>query len=80
MRGVLVKVSVDKQLAESVPDGTFGGARPRRGRGREQQQRRGPDPEAARHWAELGAAVAQIDHENGYGVNVRYRQTRETAA
>ncbi|WP_406459755.1 hypothetical protein OH768_33795 [Streptomyces sp. NBC_01622] len=75
-----MKVSVDKQLAETVPDGTFGGARPRprRGRARE-QQRRGPDPDAARHWAELGAAVASIDHENGYGVNLRYRQTRETA-
>ncbi|MCX4969374.1 hypothetical protein OHA98_41855 [Streptomyces sp. NBC_00654] len=76
-----MKVSVDKQLAETVPDGTFGGARPRprRGRAREQQRRK-PDPDAARHWAELGAAVAEIDHSNGYGVNNRYRQTRETAA
>lgn len=74
-----MKVSVDKQLAETVPDGTFGGARPRRGRGREQQRRR-PDPDAARHLAALAAAVAEIDHANGYGVNLRYRQTRETAA
>ncbi|MFD3714293.1 hypothetical protein [Streptomyces sp. NPDC058677] len=72
-----MKVSVDKQLAETVPDGTFGGARPRRGR---EQQRRGPDPEGARRGAELAAIVAEIDHENGYGVNLRYRQTRETAA
>jgi hypothetical protein len=74
-----VKVSVDKQLAETVPDGTFGGARPRRGRGSE-QQRPGPDPEGPRRGAQLAAIVAEIDRERGYGVNLRYRQTRETAA
>ncbi|MGW7197519.1 hypothetical protein [Streptomyces chryseus] len=62
-------------LAETVPDGTFGGARTRR-----EQQRRGPDPDAARHWAELGAAVAEIDHARGYGVNLRYRRPASPAA
>ncbi|WP_330349736.1 hypothetical protein [Streptomyces sp. NBC_00582] len=62
-------------LAEAVPDGTFGGARTRR-----EQQRSGPDPDAARHWAELGRAVRAIDHDRGYGVNVRYRQADEPAA
>ena len=63
-------------LSEAVPDGTFGGARPRRG----EQQRRVPDPDAARHWAELGAAVAEIDKAHGYGVNAKYRQSTEAAA
>ncbi|MGW2742344.1 hypothetical protein [Streptomyces sp. NPDC001450] len=62
-------------LAETVPDGTFGGARTAR-----EQQRRGPDPEGPRRGALLAALVAEIDHERGYGVNLRYRQTRETAA
>jgi hypothetical protein len=62
-------------LAETVPDGTFGGARTLR-----EQRRNGPDPDAARHLAELARAVAEIDHARGYGVNLRYRQTRETAA
>jgi hypothetical protein len=74
-----VKVYADPLLAETVPDGTFGGARPLRGRGRK-QQRRGPDPEAARHLAELAATVAGIDRDRGYGVNTRYRQTRKAAA
>ncbi|MFE9624265.1 hypothetical protein [Streptomyces sp. NPDC006527] len=69
----------DRLLAETVPDGTFGGARPRRTRGR-RPQRPVPDPAAARHLAELTAAVAEIDKAHGYGVNSRYRQTRETAA
>ncbi|MFM9464814.1 hypothetical protein ACKI1K_18415 [Streptomyces scabiei] len=56
-------------LAETVPDGTFGGARTAR-----EQRRVGPDPDAARHFAALTAAVAEIDHEHGYGVNHRYRQ------
>lgn len=63
-------------LSEAVPDGTFGGARPRRGR---EQQRR-PDPDAARHWAELGVEVAAIDKARGYGVNAKYRQPKEAAA
>ncbi|MGW2708664.1 hypothetical protein ACWC4J_06680 [Streptomyces sp. NPDC001356] len=63
-------------LAEAIPDGTFGGARPRRG----EQPQRGPDPDAARHWAELGAAVREIDRDRGYGVNNRYKQTRKAAA
>ncbi|MFI9600359.1 hypothetical protein ACIHCX_10840 [Streptomyces sp. NPDC052043] len=68
-----MKVYADRLLAEAVPDGTFGGARPRRTRGRE-QQRRTPDPAAARHLAELARAVAEIDHDRGYGVSLRYRQ------
>jgi hypothetical protein len=67
-----VKVSADPLLAETVPDGTFGGARPRRARERT-PQRRGPDPDAARHLAELAAEVAAIDKSRGYGVNTRYR-------
>jgi hypothetical protein len=63
--------------AEDVPDGTFGGARPRND---SRQQRPAPDPEGARRFAELAAAVAEIDHDHGYGVHLRYRQTRETAA
>lgn len=63
-------------LSEAIPDGTFGGVRPRRG----EQPRRVPDPDAARHWAELGAAVAEIDQARGYGVSRKYRQSTETAA
>jgi tellurite resistance protein len=55
-------------LAETVPDGTFGGARTLR-----EQRRLGPDPDAARHLADLTAAVAEIDRDRGYGVNLRYR-------
>lgn len=62
-------------LAEAVPDGTFGGARPRRG----EQKRPTPDPDAALHWAELGVAVRAIDHDRGYGVNVRYRRPADAA-
>ncbi|MFF9088614.1 hypothetical protein ACF1BE_19720 [Streptomyces sp. NPDC014991] len=63
-------------LAEAVPDGTFGGARPRRG----EEPRRGPDPDAARHLAELAAAVREIDRAHGYGVNNRYRRPAPPAA
>lgn len=45
-----MKVCVDPLLAETVPDGTFGGARPRRAAPR--KPRRFPDPDAARHLAE----------------------------
>jgi hypothetical protein len=69
-----MKVYVDRQLAEAVPDGTFGGARPRR------KQHRAPDPEGPRRGAQLAAIVRAIAHERGYGVNLRYRQTRETEA
>ena len=61
---------------EEWPDGTFGGARPRR----REQQRSGPDPEGARRGAELAAIVAEIDRDRGYGVNHKYRQTRKAAA
>ncbi|MFI1467616.1 hypothetical protein [Streptomyces wuyuanensis] len=62
-------------LPEDVPDGTFGGARPRRG----EQQRRGPDPEGPRRGARLAAIVAEIDRERGYGVNLRYRTASPAA-
>jgi hypothetical protein len=62
----------DPLLAETVPDGTFGGARARHD---SRQQRPEPDPEGARRFAELAAAVAEIDHDHGYGVHLRYRTT-----
>lgn len=64
-------------LAESIPDGTFGGARPRRN---ERAAQRPADPDAARHLAELAAAVREIDGSRGYGVNLRYRPDRKAAA
>ncbi|GGQ81099.1 hypothetical protein [Streptomyces flaveolus] len=56
-----MKIYADPLLAETVPDGTFGGARPRRG---QRKPRRGPDPNAARHLAELAAEVAAYDAAN----------------
>lgn len=53
-----MRIYVDPLLAETVPDGTFGGARPRTGRG---IVRPVPDPNAAQHFAELAAEVAAID-------------------
>ncbi|MCX5562750.1 hypothetical protein [Streptomyces sp. NBC_00038] len=51
-----MKVYTDPLLAETVPDGTFGGARPRRGRVRE-QQRTNP-AEGRRRLAELTSEIA----------------------
>ncbi|MFF3190521.1 hypothetical protein [Streptomyces misionensis] len=62
-------MTAHRARAEDVPDGTFGGARPRR----HEQRQRGPDPDAGRHLAELAAAVREIDHDRGYGVNLQYR-------
>lgn len=64
----------DPLLAELYPTGSYGGPRPGVRRAGE------PDPEGARRLAELAAEVAEIDHENGYGVHLRYRQTRTAAA
>ena len=75
-----MKVYADPLLAEAVPDGTFGGARPRRPRGRAQQPPRESAAEVARRRAEFAAAVAEIDRDHGYGVNHRYRQNRQAAA
>lgn len=61
-------------LSEAVPDGTFGGARTLR-----EEKRLGPDPDAARHLADLTAAVAEIDSDRGYGVNLRYRVRADAA-
>ncbi|RRQ79379.1 hypothetical protein CQW39_09540 [Streptomyces griseofuscus] len=58
----------DPLLAELYPTGSFGGPRPGDRRPGE------PDPEGPRRGAELAAAVAEIDHEHGYGVHLRYRQ------
>jgi hypothetical protein len=66
-----VKIFADPLLAETVPDGTFGGARPRRVRGRTPKPE--PDPEGRRRFAELARAVAEIDEQHGYGVSLRYR-------
>lgn len=55
-----MKVYADPLLAETVPDGTFGGARPRRA----QRKPRSTDPNAARHLAELVAEVAAYDATN----------------
>lgn len=50
-----MKVYLDPLLAETVPDGTFGGARTRR---REQKpSKRVPDPLAAQHRADLEAEL-----------------------
>lgn len=62
-----------EDVPEDVPDGTFGGPAPQPRPCRE-QQRRAPDPEAAQHFAELAAAVAELDRNNGYGVRLKYRQ------
>ncbi|WP_125262342.1 hypothetical protein [Streptomyces alboflavus] len=52
-----MKVYTDRLLAETVPDGTFGGARaPRAAR----TTRRGPDPDAARHVADLVAELTAV--------------------
>jgi hypothetical protein len=87
-----VKISTDPLLAELWPDGTFGGARPRRAnipprtaqKRAAEQQRRGSDTDAAKHLAALAAEVAAIDKSRGYGVNTRYRRpapdTRTPAA
>lgn len=53
-----MRIYVDPLLAETVPDGTFGRARPRTGRG---IIRPCPDPNAAAHLAELTAEVARLD-------------------
>lgn len=50
-----MKVYLDLLLAETVPDGTFGGARtPTRDK---KPPKRGPDPLAAQHRAELEAEL-----------------------
>ncbi|MET9142409.1 hypothetical protein [Streptomyces sp. NPDC004042] len=67
-----MKILADPLLAETVPDGTFGGARPRRARG--PAPGRTPDPEGRRRFAELARAVAEIDEQHGYGVHLRYRK------
>ncbi|MGW0034785.1 hypothetical protein ACWDXD_33830 [Streptomyces sp. NPDC003314] len=43
---------LEQLLAETVPDGTFGGARTPK-----QQKTDGPDPNAAKHRADLEAAI-----------------------
>lgn len=73
-----MKIYVDPMLAETVPDGSFGGARPRRRRVVEEQH--GPDPDASRHLVELAAEVARIDKSRGYGVNRRYRDPAPQSA
>lgn len=80
-----MKITADPLLAETVPDGTFGGARPRRAGipPRTAQQlaaRRGPDPDAAKHLAELAAEVARIDKIRSYGVNRCYQSAPQPAA
>lgn len=50
-----MKITVDPLTAESIPDGTFGGARPVCG-GRPPQG--GPDPHAAAHRAALEAELS----------------------
>lgn len=50
-----MKVYLDPLLAETVPDGTFGGARTLRRD--EKPRKRGPDPLAARHRADLEAEL-----------------------
>lgn len=49
-----MRLYVDRLLAETVPDGTFGGARPRRGN----KPQAMPDPNASRHAADLSAELA----------------------
>ncbi|MFF0205854.1 hypothetical protein [Streptomyces sp. NPDC005017] len=66
-----MKKLTETLIAEGVPDGTFGGARPCTTR---RKKRPTPDPAAGRHLADLAAAVREIDRERGYGVNHRYRQ------
>jgi hypothetical protein len=51
-----MKVYADPLLAETVPDGTFGGARPRRGRVREQPHK--SKAEGQRRLAALTAEIA----------------------
>jgi hypothetical protein len=65
-----VKVRADKQLAEAVPTGKFGGARPV------------PDEGALRRarLATLAAEVAAIDKSHAYGVNLRYQAPPPAAA
>ncbi|MFE2747348.1 hypothetical protein ACFXKX_23970 [Streptomyces scopuliridis] len=53
-----MKVYLDPLLAESVPDGTFGGARPTREQ-RKAPAPRTPDPKAAEHYAALDAATSR---------------------
>lgn len=50
---------LDRLLAEAVPDGTFGGARQLRTRKPEPAAPRTSPAEAARHLAELAAAIAR---------------------
>ena len=54
-----MNADLDRLLLESVPDGTFGGARPLRRRDRTTEPARRPDPRAAEHLAELAAAIAR---------------------
>ncbi|MEW1867011.1 hypothetical protein AB0420_02235 [Streptomyces caelestis] len=51
-----MKIYADRLLAETVPDGTFGGARPRRGQVREQP--RISTSEGRRRLAALTAEIA----------------------
>lgn len=51
-----MKIMVDRLLAETVPDGTFGGARLRRSHGREQSRK--SKAEGQRRLAALTAEIA----------------------
>ena len=53
-----MKVYTDPLLAETVPDGTFGGARPRRGRGRVREQQPSNPAEGRRRLAALTSEIA----------------------
>lgn len=63
-------------LAEAVPDGTFGGARPRPG----SQKRTTPDPDGPRRLAELGREVAAYDAANRARRRAGMTAERKTAA
>lgn len=55
--------ALERLLAEGIPDGTFGGPRPTRAPPTAQSKRPDPDPDAARHVAELLEALDQHDDD-----------------
>lgn len=70
--------ALERLLAEAIPDGTFGGSRLA---GAPSRARREVTPaEAARHYAALVAAVAELEHRGTGDAQPEHRPARHLHA